>query len=458
MENEKYLIEVQKINASDDYYLVAEISKTKNSFVEIGEVIGCYESSKTAFEIVAEVSGYITYKVKLGDKVIPGSIFAEIAKTKQEENIAINKNIEFPSDIIISDRARKLLEDYNLDYRILSKNLIREKDVLDYLSQKDKMNNIISTDIIVETDFVNYKKEIHSIRDIDINVAHYKMDESALLGINLKVDCDNLEIEENVKIGDNVVLTGGFIKIGKNTRIGSDVIVTSSVFNGNLIIGNNCMIGSKTYLNIEKDIIIEDDSCISSDCKLITHRQWHSPLIGGDTFYAKILIRRGAFIGPSTIIMPGIIIGEFSTILANSSIINDVPEKVFFGGVPGKILNSGIKYLKEPPEDKKVLLLLNLLKQFNGMKGNGEWILNITKNHEVKISSLNNGESYNIHIILDWQDSYEPMATNCLFVLIKGLLPEYAEGIEIQNKLIKIKNIQLAFYIKKLFFNAGIHL
>ena len=97
---------------------------------------------------------------------------------------------------------------------------------------------------------------------------------------------------------------------------------------------------------IVDEIIIEDDVLLGSGVHLYTSNHlFSSDLIPISyqgyppaTLADSILIKRGAWIGANTIIMPGVIIGNNAVIGAGTIVTKSVPPCSVFAGNPGKII------------------------------------------------------------------------------------------------------------------------
>lgn len=63
--------------------------------------------------------------------------------------------------------------------------------------------------------------------------------------------------------------------------------------------------------------------------------------------YAKVLIKRNAWLGMNVTICPGVTIGKYAVVAAGAVVTKSVPDYAVVGGVPAKV----IRYLN--PEDMK---------------------------------------------------------------------------------------------------------
>jgi maltose O-acetyltransferase len=106
----------------------------------------------------------------------------------------------------------------------------------------------------------------------------------------------------------------------RNIQIGEDTVIGEfTTFDGRdkLIIGNHVAIASEVMIyNSEHDI----------------NDQYFKPVTG------KVAIEDYVFIGPRTIILPNVIIGNGAVIAAGAVVTKDVPPWAIVAGVPAKII------------------------------------------------------------------------------------------------------------------------
>lgn len=447
----KYNIDVLKLGASDDNYVVTELMFKLGDLIEAGSIIASYESSKADMELCTEYAGYIEYVVNVGDRVSPGQTLAIIHENEiLKESLQIETISLASPEKTISEKAKELIKFYNLDISVFNKNIIKEKDVKEYLILSNSIDmNSYDVPIYLE------REEIYISNNL-IKVVSREISNSVIWGENIKIDCDKLVIEDNVIIGSNVFLKGKEIFIGKESRIGSNVILTNSLYEGSLFVGHRCMIGSNSYLNNEKNIVLENDVCVSSDVKFITHRQWHSPLLGGESYFSEIVIKNNSFIGPGSIIMPGVVVNEWTTVLANSSIVNNLESKILAGGVPAIKIKDNNRLNLLVDLDQRFKIIIKALNNFNYMLPNRNWILcKQSNNFSYKITNLSNNVQFILNIIstIDQLNSKSE-----IYILLQGILPEDFEGIEIENHNIRVTDYLSHRYLYNSFFNSGIHL
>ena len=116
--------------------------------------------------------------------------------------------------------------------------------------------------------------------------------------------------------------------IGRNTLIAQEVLVWAwhHIDSDKLIIEDNVSIGPRVIIVIR------------------THPLSQIEIYGKVTSSVpgKVIIKRGAWVGAGTIILPDITIGECAVVGAGAVVTKDVPPNTVVAGVPAKI----IKYLE----------------------------------------------------------------------------------------------------------------
>jgi len=130
--------------------------------------------------------------------------------------------------------------------------------------------------------------------------------------------CD-VEIGDNCTFGHNAVVRE-CCRIGNNTSIGTLVSVEN-----NTIIGNNVSVETAAHITghatIEDYVFIGGFVGSTNDLTMKYRREGHGKGLKGAT------IKYGARIGSGAILMPGIIIGEYSIINAGEVVRKDAPAR-----------------------------------------------------------------------------------------------------------------------------------
>ncbi|MBI2600888.1 acyltransferase [Candidatus Daviesbacteria bacterium] len=114
----------------------------------------------------------------------------------------------------------------------------------------------------------------------------------------------------------------------------------------NVKIGRDSIIGQNTFLDGRDKLIIGDHVDIASD--VMVYNSEHD--IHSEDFMpisAPVEIGDYVFIGPRSIILPGVKIGKGAVVGAGAVVTKDVPPFAIVGGVPARVIgNRAIKDLR----------------------------------------------------------------------------------------------------------------
>jgi acetyltransferase-like isoleucine patch superfamily enzyme len=140
------------------------------------------------------------------------------------------------------------------------------------------------------------------------------------------------DVQTNI-IGKGTVVWQ-FSLILKGARIGEDCNINChTMIEGRVKIGDRVTIKPGVY--IWDGIVIESDVMIGPNVTF-TNDKW--PKSKNKEFNIQsVLIKEGASIGASAIILGGIVIGKFALIGAGALVTHDVPDRALVKGFPSKI-------------------------------------------------------------------------------------------------------------------------
>lgn len=134
-------------------------------------------------------------------------------------------------------------------------------------------------------------------------------------------------------------------KIGIKVRVEKIVLMNFDGFNlRNLMLKDGAFIGPSTILDIRDRIEIGRSVKIGSGCNISTHSDAGQENLASERYPAKseeVVIGDGAWIGVGVIILCGVIVGENAIIGAGSMVNRDVPPSVVAFGVPVRIKDEG---------------------------------------------------------------------------------------------------------------------
>ncbi len=166
----------------------------------------------------------------------------------------------------------------------------------------------------------------------------------------------NVEFIRFPEINGRLVISGmGKLSFGSKVKINSNRttnpvgLAYRTIFciakQASISIGNNVGISSSLFYSKNK-IIIEDNVLIGGGCQILDNDfhslQYEDRILKGDkkTKSSPVLIKEGAFIGTSCIILKGVTIGERSIVAAGSVVGKSIPPNEIWGGNPAKFIKT----------------------------------------------------------------------------------------------------------------------
>jgi acetyltransferase-like isoleucine patch superfamily enzyme len=166
---------------------------------------------------------------------------------------------------------------------------------------------------------------------------------------NLKIDLPrNISGAERIHLGEDIELGPGSFLIAVTRYPGrkmasADFPTEGQMFEPNLRIGNRVTATANLQIFAQESVIVEDDVMFASNVFLndgshgyqtATVPYKYQPIFN----IAPIVVGRGSWIGQNVVIMPGVTIGEYVIIGANSVVTKSVPPRCIAAGSPARIL------------------------------------------------------------------------------------------------------------------------
>lgn len=129
--------------------------------------------------------------------------------------------------------------------------------------------------------------------------------------------------------------------------IGSNIDESTAIFapfhtnfGKHINIGKNVFINHACSFLDMGGITIEDDVLIGPKVNLITENHPVDPQKRKSLFCKPIVIKKNAWIGAASTILPGVTIGENAIVAAGSVVTKDVPGNTIVAGIPAKHLKN----------------------------------------------------------------------------------------------------------------------
>ena len=125
-------------------------------------------------------------------------------------------------------------------------------------------------------------------------------------------------------------------KIGEGSRVMSPL---AAVRPHEVTIGKGCIIMNGCLMMSAGGITIDDGAMIAANCQLISNN--HDPYERMVITCKPVHIKKGAWIGAGSTILPGVTVGKYAIVGASSTVTKDIPDYAVAVGSPAKV----IKYL-----------------------------------------------------------------------------------------------------------------
>jgi len=135
------------------------------------------------------------------------------------------------------------------------------------------------------------------------------------------------EIGAGTRVHDQVNLFK--CRVGKRCKVDAYVYMEEGV-----VVGDNCKIRAFSF--IPTGVTIEDDVFIGPNV-VFTNDKY--PAVNGEWLLLPTRVRRGASIGASSVILPGVTIGRNAVVGAGSVVTRDIPDNAVAAGNPARLLN-----------------------------------------------------------------------------------------------------------------------
>jgi acetyltransferase-like isoleucine patch superfamily enzyme len=128
-------------------------------------------------------------------------------------------------------------------------------------------------------------------------------------------------------------------EIGSGVFIGAQSYIQGR-FDGYCRIGDHVWIGPQSYLDA-RALVLEDYVGWGPGARVLgsehTGVPADVPIIQTDLRIASVRVRRGADIGTSAVLLPGVTVGENAIVGAGAVVTKDVPDRAIVAGVPARI-------------------------------------------------------------------------------------------------------------------------
>jgi acetyltransferase-like isoleucine patch superfamily enzyme len=364
-------IVVPKLNENDDEVLVVELA---DGYVQPGQPLFSVETSKAVQEVEAEAAGFVLWNAQVGDRV---GVLAEVGwlfATEEERDAWSPVRPSAPAAGVApgerpaTEPARRLAVELGVSIDdVPAAGIVRESDVRTFAgpAPAEPRPEEPSAGRISEALLARLRSEPDAIAALssDEKVALYRehgavIGERVTIGRGTLIDARFVEIGADTSIGEEVLVRarrftiGELGQVGASCRffcrdfVGGDVVTlrwSVAVVDGqggihDCRIGDLCFVAYDTYLNTDRDVTLGERVCLSPGTRIYTHRKWLEALDGYPFSYAPVSIGERSWLGPGSLILPGVVLDAEVTVMANSVVASNAPRGALLGGVPATVV------------------------------------------------------------------------------------------------------------------------
>jgi acetyltransferase-like isoleucine patch superfamily enzyme len=364
-------IVVPKLNENDDEVIVVELA---DGYVQSGQPLFSVETSKAVQEVEAEAAGFVLWNAQVGDRV---GVLAELGwlfETEEERDAWSPARPAAPATGAASgerpatEPARRLAAELGVSIDdVPAAGIVRESDVRAFAgpAPAEPRPEEPSAGRISEALLVRLRSEPDAIATLpsDEKVALYREHGAAIgdgvtIGRGTLIDARFVELGADTSIGEEVLVRARRFAIGELGQVGAscrffcrdfvagDVVTLRwnvAVVDGqggihDCRIGDLSFVAYDTYLNTDRDVALGERVCLSPGTRIYTHRKWLEALDGYPFSYAPVSIGERSWLGPGSLILPGVVLDAEATVMANSVVASNAPKGALLGGVPATVV------------------------------------------------------------------------------------------------------------------------
>jgi acetyltransferase-like isoleucine patch superfamily enzyme len=192
------------------------------------------------------------------------------------------------------------------------------------------------------------KKLTLMLKDVEDEIARDTLPVFANAQKNLRIDPPRrIGNSERITMGDDVYLGPGSLLVaiteypGPVMNAPPDTVIGQ--YQPRITIGNRVNSTGGLQVAAFDEIVIEDDVLFATNVNITDGFHGYQNVVIPYKYQQieqikPIRIKRGCWIGQNVVISPGVVIGEFSIIGANSVVLKSVPDRCIAVGSPARVI------------------------------------------------------------------------------------------------------------------------
>lgn len=330
-----------RMGANEDTVILGSWLVKEGEFVHKRQIIATLESTKVTQDLYSPADGYIHLLIAEYDEVAVGTKIAII--TESADQAVVETPQEQTEERRFTDKARKLIEEHNIDVNLLPVGkLIREKDLEPYLGSKFSIKESLGNHLIIygtggwTREIINMCRQTHAYQvDYIIGGIGDWNDKESIMGVPI---VKSSQLDELIEKGYNKVVNA--VAVTPNAFSRNDVVelLTKRNFDFPNIIDRSAVFGADVKMGVGNlvmagavigtEAIIGNHCVINANCTL-SHNNIISDcchIASGAVLAGNVVVGENTLIGQNCSIYANVHIGKNVLIQNGCSVFKDVPD------------------------------------------------------------------------------------------------------------------------------------
>jgi len=357
-------VEVPRLNANEDELMLSDVLVREGERVEAGQPLFVVESTKSTVEVEAPRAGFVRDVVADDGAMLPvGHALCVITETADEALTSA----QAPSEAVEAAPEPKLTAKERLRRKRARKQAARPaapvietqppppSDAVPWVAAMRAALPPLAAD----------EQVLEGPLDGPLERGSVRLEDGAHLADGATLICRRARLGPGARIAGGTLLRAESVHVGGQTRIwskctlhsgelliGDGVVVALGVYcdlsggrnaDSRLILGDACLVGMESYVNTCREVFVEREAAISPRAMIFTHSFWQSALDGYQPRFAPVRLRERAWVGAGCQVLPGVVVGEGSIAMSNSTVVDNVPPEAMVAGIPARVLRPGLR-------------------------------------------------------------------------------------------------------------------
>jgi len=169
-------------------------------------------------------------------------------------------------------------------------------------------------------------------------------------------------------IGNRVAVAGQGFHAGEFLWLKDDVIVGGGGNKGPdsfFVAGDRTSVFDRSYVNLSERVSLGSDTALSYNVVVLTHGAWQPAFMGYSTAFAPVSVGDFCVIYLNSVLLPGVKVGDYSTVGAGAVVTIEVPAHCLAVGNPAVIKRGPEGYPRAMSQERQEQLVLQILAEYS---------------------------------------------------------------------------------------------